>query len=115
MDQLQISARFPHIDPSKLAEFKVVAAELIALARAETGTVQYALFMNADQTVGVLREIYVDSNAVLAHLAGSGEALGRLSALGGGVEIECFGSPSAALLEAGAALAPTIYSYVDSK
>ena len=115
MDQLQISARFPHIDPAHLVEFKGVAAELVALARAEPGTLHYALFLNADETVGVIREVYVDSNAVLAHLAGSGAVLGRLIALGGGVQIECFGAPSPALIAASAALAPTVYTFVDSK
>ena len=115
MHQLQISARFPHIDPVHLAEFKIAAAELVALARSEPGTLYFTLFLNAAETVGVFREVYVDSAAVLAHFAGSGAVLSRLIALGGGVEIECFGAPSAALLAAGAALAPTVYSYVDGK
>lgn len=115
MDQLQISVRFPHIDPAQLAEFKDVGAELVALARAEPGTLHYSVFLSADETVGVIREVYVDSNAVLAHWAGSGAVLGRLIALGGGVQIECFGTPSPALIAAAAALAPTVYTYVDSK
>ena len=115
MQQLQVSARFPQIDPEHLAEFKIVAAELIALARAEHGTLHFTLFLNAAETVGVVREVYVDSAAVLAHLAASGPVLGRLIALGGGIEIECFGAPSPALLAASAALAPTVYTYVDGK
>lgn len=115
MHQLQISARFPHIDPAHLAEFQIVAAELVALARLEPGTQYFTFFLNAAETVGVVREVYVGSAAVLAHLAGSVAVLGRLIALGGGVEIECFGTPSPALLAAGAALAPSVYTYLDGK
>lgn len=115
MNELQISARFPHIDPAQLAEFKDVAAELIARVRTEPGTLHYALFLNADETEGVIREVYADSNAVLAHLAESGAVLGRLMALGGGMQLECFGAPSSELMAASAALSPVVYSYVEGK
>ena len=115
MDQLQVSARFPRIDPAHLAEFKIVAAELVALTRAEPGTLNYALYLNTDETVGEFREVYVDSAAVLAHLGACGGVIGRLISLGGGVEIACFGTPTPALLAAVAALSPTAYSYVDGK
>ena len=40
-----------------------------------------------------------------------GEALGTLIELGGGVEIEVFGSPSDALLQAISAMQPRVYLF----
>lgn len=59
----------------------------------------------------MVRETYADSDAVLAHMANLGELLPQLVEAGGGVEIEVFGSPSAQLLEAAAALEPSVYAY----
>ena len=115
MNQLQVSARFPNIAPSQLAEFKVVAAELVAISRDEPGTLRYDLFLNADESACVFREVYTDSDACLAHLAGVGALLGRLIPLGGGIEIECFGTPSPALMAASAALSPKVYTHVAGK
>ena len=115
MNQLQISARLPHIDPAQLAEFKIAAAELVALSRDEPGTLHYTFFLNAEETVGEFREVYADSDAVLAHFARCWDTVGRVIALGGGAEIECFGTPSPALLAASAAMSPTVFSYVDGK
>ena len=115
MDQLQVSARLPRIDPAQLAEFKIAAAELVALSRDEPGTLHYTLFLNEAETVGEFREVYADSDAVLAHLATCGALIGRVAELGGGLEIECYGTPSPALMAATAAMSPIIYSYMDGK
>ena len=115
MDQLQVSARFPRIDPANLAEFKALSSEFVALTRDEPGTLQFTFFLNADQTAAEFRETYADSNCVLAHLAALGAGINRLVELGGGIRIECFGTPSPELMAATAAFAPTIYSYVDGK
>ena len=115
MEQLQVSARFPRVDPARVAEFKAVASELVAQSRNEPGTLSFTLFMNSDETVGVFREVYTDSNAILTHLAAGGATVGKLAELGGGIEIECFGAPSAELLAATAALAPTVFTHVVGK
>lgn len=44
--------------------------------------------------------------------AAVGDLLPRLMELGGGMQIEAFGSLSPALSEAAAALQPTVYSYL---
>ena len=115
MDKLQISATFPNIAAGKLAEFKKLAAEALEITRGEPGCLQYDWFLNADETVCEVREVYADSDAVLAHMAGMGERLGRLMELGGGIRIECFGSPSPTLLAAAAGLEPVVYSYLQGK
>ena len=115
MNQLQVSARFPSIAPNQLAEFKTVAAEFIAIARDEPGTLRFDFFMSADESACVIREVYADSDAVLAHLAAVGPLLGRMIPLGGGIEIECFGAPSPALLSAAAALSPKVYTHLVGK
>ena len=115
MDQLQVSARFPRIAPEKLDEFKKVAAQALEITRGDAGTLQYDWFLSADETVCEVHEVYADSDAALAHMAGLGALVGSLIELGGGIQIDCFGSPSQALLEAAAALSPTLYSYLQGK
>ncbi len=115
MDKLQASARFPNIERDKLNEFKKVAAEMLKITQRERGNLQYDYFLNADETVCVVRETYANSDAVLAHMAGMGELLPRLIELGGGLVVKVFGSPSPALLEAAAALKPAVYSYLQGR
>ncbi|MEO7520487.1 MAG: antibiotic biosynthesis monooxygenase [Gemmatimonas sp.] len=115
MDQLLISARLPHIAPDKLADFKKLASELVARTRSEPGVLYYSVFLNAEETVAEFREVYVDSDAVLAHLAACGALIGPLAALGGGLEIGCYGTPSPKLMDAAAAMSPTFYRYLDGK
>jgi hypothetical protein len=52
---------------------------------------------------------------VLTHLGLLGDMLGRFIEVGGGLQIEVFGSPSDALVKATEALQPTIYSYFQGK
>ena len=109
-DQLQVSARYRHIEPKDLAEFKQLAAELVATSRAEPGTLRYDLYMNADESTCIIIEEYANSEACLAHINAVGGLLARLIPLGGGIELECFGNPTPVLVEACAPLSPTVYS-----
>ena len=52
---------------------------------------------------------------MLTHLAMVGEALGPLIEVGGGVELEVFGDPSEALLQATSAMQPRVHSYLQGK
>ena len=115
MEQIQVSATFPSISPDDADEFKQLAAEALATIRGEADTLQHDWFFSDDGARCVVREAYADSNAFLAHLAGSGPQLGRLVELGGGLELEVFGAPSAALRDAIAAFEPRIYSYSQGK
>ncbi len=115
MQKIQVSAVFPNIAPADLAAFKQVAAEALELTIPEPGTLHYDWFFSEDETKCVVREIYADSDAMLAHLGNVGELLGRLIELGGGLEPEGFGSPSAALAEAIAPFNPTMYGHFQGK
>jgi quinol monooxygenase YgiN len=115
MDQIQLTATLPNIAPDNLAEFKALAAQALEQTKGEATTLQYDWFFNDDETKCVVRETYADSDAVLAHMAHLGEMIGRLAELGGGLEIEAYGSPSAELLEAAAAFEPAIYTFFQGK
>ena len=113
--QLQVSATFPRIPSDNLSEFKRMAGEALKLTADDPGVPQYDWFFNEDESKCVVRETYADSDAVLTHLGLIGDLLGRIIELGGGVQIEVFGSPSDALVKATEALQPTIYSYFQGK
>jgi quinol monooxygenase YgiN len=100
MEKIHLTARFPNIESSDLDEFKKIAAEMMAVTLGETGVLEYDWFLSPDEAVCVVRETYIDSDAVLSHAPGIAEFLSRLAELGGGMEAECYGDPSAALLEA---------------
>ena len=115
MEQIHITATVPSIAPDRLAEFKDLATRALELTRGEEHTLQYDWYLNEDETTCVVRETYASSEAVLAHMANMGELIGQIAELGGGLEIEAFGTPSAELLEAAAALAPTVYRFYQGK
>jgi Antibiotic biosynthesis monooxygenase len=115
MEQLQVSATFPSISPDAADQFKQVAAEALATIRGEPGTLQHDWFFTDDGAQCVVRETYASSDAFLAHLASAGPLLGRLVELGGGLELEVFGAPSAALYDAIASFQPRIYGFGQGK
>jgi quinol monooxygenase YgiN len=115
MDQLQVTATFPNVASENLAQFKELAAHALQLTQGESGNLQYDWYFNHDESSCVVRETYENSDAVLAHMGNVGEILGKLVELGGGLEIEVFGDPSAQLMEAAAALQPSIYPYFQGK
>lgn len=115
MEQLQVTATVPQITSENLGEFKRLAGEALAVTVDDPGVLQYDWFFNADETKCVIRETYADSDAVLTHLGLVGDTLGKLIEVGGGIEIEVFGDPSDALVEATAALQPMIYAYFQGK
>ena len=63
----------------------------------------------------MVREVYANSDAMLAHLGNVGELPGRLVELGGGLEPEGFGSPSFVLAEAIAPFNATMYGHFQGK
>ena len=115
MEQLQISATFPSISPDAADQFKQLAAEALAIVRAEPGTLQHDWFFSDDGGRCVVRESYATSDALLAHLVSAGPLLGRLVELGGGLELELFGEPTAELLDAVAAFQPRLYRFSQGK
>ncbi|MGD9703148.1 MAG: putative quinol monooxygenase [Acidimicrobiia bacterium] len=115
VEPIQLTATLPNIAPGNLGEFKELAAQALELTKGEATTLQYDWFFSDDQTKCVVRETYQNSDAILAHMANLGDLIGRLAELGGGLEIEVFGAPSPQLLEAAAALQPTVYGFFQGK
>ena len=112
---IQVTATFPSIAPANLAEFKEAASRAVELTTSEPGALQYDWFLSSDETKCVVRETYADSDAILTHMANLGELLGKLAELGGGLEVEAFGDPSPEVMEAAAALGPTVYRFFQGK
>lgn len=53
--------------------------------------------------------------AVLIHLANVGDRLAKIVELGGGLEVDMFGDPSAELREAAAAFQPAVFTFFQGK
>lgn len=115
MEHIQLTATLPSIAPADLDEFKRVAGEALELTKSEAGTLQYDWFLSDDETTCVVRETYENSDAILVHIAHVGDLIGQLAQLGGGLEIEAFGTLSPELVEAAAAFQPTVYSFLQGK
>jgi quinol monooxygenase YgiN len=96
MSELQGIARF-EFHAGKFEEFKRLAARALEIARAQdTGTLQYEVYFNDDQSECIVLERYRDSDALIEHAAHLGE-LGQAIAATGSVIAACLGEPRAEL------------------
>lgn len=112
MKKIQITAKFK-IHKGKVEEFKKIASAcVVAVEKNEKGkgALQYDWFFSPDNTECIVRETYVDSDAVLAHMGNVGEMLGQLLGMSD-FELEIYGNPSEELQKAGAAMKPKVYSF----
>jgi quinol monooxygenase YgiN len=81
----------------KVEEFKRLSAQAKEVVRAkETGTLQYDIYFNDDQSECIVIERYRDSEALTEHLAHLGDLSGAILATGS-VSGELLGEPSAEL------------------
>ena len=81
----------------KLEEFKRLSARAMDIARTrDTGTLQYEIYFNDDQSECIVLERYRDSEALIEHGAHLGELAGAILATGS-VTSACLGEPSAEL------------------
>jgi len=98
MSELQCLARLK-IHNGKLDEFKRLAAKCAELVcTKDTGTLQYELYFNSDNTECLVFERYRDSQALLDHLKNLGDTMAAiLQTCSGSGEI-C-GTPSPELIE----------------
>ena len=112
MNTLDVTARFK-IRPGEIENFKIKAAELISAVREKekgVGSLQYDWFYNEALSECIVREIYADSKAVLAHLANVGPLLGELLAISELSLIVC-GSPSGELKKASEGMNIAYYEF----
>ena len=81
----------------KLEEFKRVAAQCMEIARAkDTGTLQYDVYFNDDQSECIVQERYRDSEALIEHAAHLGDLSEAIFATGSASSV-LLGEPSAEL------------------
>jgi quinol monooxygenase YgiN len=81
----------------KLEEFKRLAARCMEIVRTkDTGTLQYEVYFNDDQSECIVLERYKDSEALAEHGAHLGD-LGEAILATGSVAGACLGEPSAVL------------------
>jgi quinol monooxygenase YgiN len=91
--ELQGIARFK-FQEGQLEEFKRLADECMEIVRTkDTGTLQYAIWFNDDQSECVVLERYTDSEALIEHARHLGD-LGAAVFATGWVSGELLGEPS---------------------
>ena len=93
MGELIGIARF-RFHPGKVDEYKRLSAQAMDIVRAkESGTLEYAIYMNEDETEAVVVERYASSEALLEHGANMAEISPAVLATAA-VEGELLGEPS---------------------
>ena len=81
----------------KLEEFKRLSAQAMEIVRAsDTGTRQYDIYLNDDQSEGIVIERYKDSAALLEHASHIADLVGPIFATGSASSV-MIGVPSAEL------------------
>ena len=96
MSELQGIARITFHE-GKLEEFKSVAADCMEIVRAtDTGTLQYDIYFNDDESECIVLERYRDSEALIEHAVHLGDLNEAILATGF-VSGELLGEPSAEL------------------
>ena len=96
MSELRGIGRFK-FHGGKLEEFKRLAAQCMEIVRTkDTGTLQYDIYFNDDQSECIVLERYRDSEALIEHAANLGN-LGEAIFATGWVSSELLGEPSAEL------------------
>jgi quinol monooxygenase YgiN len=81
----------------RVEEFKRLSAQAMEIVRTkDTGTLQYDIYFNDDQSECIVLERYRDSEALIEHAAHLGDLSGAILATGS-VSGELLGEPSAEL------------------
>src|SRR5262249_1560 len=82
------------IHPGKLDEYKRLCEEAMEIVRTrDTGTLQYEIFFNDDQSEAIVFERYRDIDAAMEHFAHIGHLMAPLTAAATGTG-EGLGKPS---------------------
>ncbi|MEY8021710.1 putative quinol monooxygenase [Muriicola sp. SD30] len=110
MSNIQVTAKFK-IHPGKEEEFKELAQACMASVKEkDTGTLQYDWYFSRDGSECKVRETYINSDAVLAHVANLGPLFSQVLALSEFTP-EIYGDASDALVGAVEVFKPEVYSH----
>ena len=108
MSEIQGVARFK-FHAGKVEEFKRLCGQVMDIVRAkDVGTHQYVIYLNDDQSEGVVYERYQNSEAVIEHATHVGDLMEAIFATGS-VSSELLGEPSAELTAATAGSGVSIF------
>lgn len=93
MSELQGIARFTFHE-GKLEEFKRLSAQCMEIVRTkDTGTLQYEIYFNDDESECIVLERYRDSQALIEHAGNVGHLMAAIVATGT-VSGELLGEPT---------------------
>lgn len=108
MDEIKGIAR-AKILPGKLQEYKRLCGEAMEIVRTkDTGTLQYEIFFNADESEALVYERYRDADAAIEHFANISHLMEPLMATAT-VTGEVLGTPSNDMREQLAKGGPTLF------
>jgi quinol monooxygenase YgiN len=109
MDEIKGIARVRFF-PGKIEEWKRLTEQAMEIVRTkDTGTLQYEIFFNADETEAIVFERYRDADAALEHFANIGHLMAPLMATAS-VTGEVLGTPNAAMKQELAKGGPTLFT-----
>lgn len=95
--------------PGKLEEYKRLCAEAMEVVRTkDTGTLQYEIFFNADESEALVYERYRDADAAIEHFANIGHLMEPLMATAT-VTGEVLGTPNKDMQEQLAKGGPALF------
>jgi quinol monooxygenase YgiN len=109
MDEIKGIARVT-FHPGKVDEWKRLTREALEIVRTkDTGTLQYEIFFNADETEAIVFERYRDADAAIEHFSNIGHLMEPLMATAS-VTGEVLGTPNAKMKELLAQGGPKLFT-----
>lgn len=98
MDEIKGIARVKFF-PGKLEEWKRLTEQAMEIVRTrDTGTLQYEIFFNADESEAIVFERYRDADAAIEHFSNIGHLMEPIMATAS-VTGEVLGTPNAKMKE----------------
>ena len=109
MDEIKGIARVTFF-PGKIDEWKRLTEEAMEIVRTkDSGTLQYEIFFNEDETEAIVFERYRDADAAIEHFSNISHLLGPLMATAS-VRGEVLGTPNARMKEELAKGGPQLFT-----
>ena len=109
MDEIKGIARV-RFHPGRVEEWKRLTEQALEIVRTrDTGTLQYEIFFNADETEAIVYERYRDADAAIQHFSNIGHLMEPLMATAS-LTGEVLGTPNAKMKELLAQGGPLLFT-----